>query len=386
MPERISAHAENKGRSLRFIHPKLPSWHSVQRLYHDAYRTSQITNGALVKRFEAAAAERLGVKHCIAVSSCTSGLMLVMKAMQLKGEVIIPSFTFFATGMAALWAGLKPVYADCNPATWTLDPLDVAKRVTRRTCALVGVHMYGNPCDTESLSSIASMTHAKLIFDSAHAFGSNHFGKPVGGFGDAEVFSLSPTKLLVAGEGGLVSTNDATLAARIVAARNYGDLGAYDPDLQGLNARMSEFNAALALAGLDAVESKVERHNQIAANYTRMLGGVPGVAFQGVNPGDVCAYKDYSVLIDPDKFGKTRDQVAAALLQSGYETKKYFYPPLHQQRILGAHHSSEMPPLPITERVSGRVLSLPIYSKLPSKGAREICRIIRIQAQAHTVQ
>jgi dTDP-4-amino-4,6-dideoxygalactose transaminase len=377
---RYAAAIENTGVLPRFISPKLPSWSSVQKLYKDAYRKAQITNGSLVGRFESAAAERLGVKHCVAVSSCTSGLTLVMKAMRLSGEVIVPSFTFFATGMAVLWAGLKPVFADCSADTWTLDPLDVARRVTRRTAAIIGVHMYGNPCDIGGLTSIASMSRVKLLFDAAHAFGSMHFGKPVGSFGDAEVFSLSPTKLLIAGEGGLVATNDSTLAARMRAARNYGDLGSYDPDLQGMNARMPEFNAALALAGLDEVDSKIVQHNRIAQRYTRLLSGTAGVSFQKVRQCDVCAYKDYSVLIDPAQFGKDRDAVAAQLMERGIETKKYFYPPLHKQRLLGAYFSEDQPALPVTESISNSVLSLPIYHKLAAGSIRKISQYIQEQA------
>jgi dTDP-4-amino-4,6-dideoxygalactose transaminase len=277
---------------LRFIKPTLPDLRRVLRHYKPIYATGVITNADLVERFETAAAERLGVDHCVAVSSCTSGLALVMRALQLKGEVILPSFTFFATGHAVRWNGLKPVFADCDPETWNLDPASVEAAITERTSAIVAVHLYGNPCNVEALSQIASRHGLKLIYDSAHGFGSSHQGRPVGQFGDAEVFSFSPTKLLVAGEGGLVSTNDAVLAHRIRAGRNYGDLGAYDPELIGLNARMSEFNAALALAGLDLMERKIARHNEIANLYTSELQDIPGLRFQRVLPNDLSTYKD----------------------------------------------------------------------------------------------
>jgi len=376
-----SVPAQRKGQVPRFSSPKLPSWNAVQKIYRGAYRVAQVTNGALVARFEAAAAERLRVRHCVAVSSCTSGLMLTMKALGLKGEVIMPSFTAFATGMAALWTGLKPVYADCNPDTWNIDPLDAAKRVNRKTCAILGVHLYGNPCDVEGLSSIASMSRIKLIFDAAHAFGSSHLGQPIGSFGDAEVFSLSPTNLLTAGEGGLITTNDSSLAARLTAARNYGDLGAYDPILQGMNARMPEFNAAMGIAGLDAVDAKVQRHNRIASKYTRLLTGTPGVSFQTVKRGDISTYKDYSVVIDDDRFGMSRNQLVESLMARGIETRKYFYPPLHMQRLLGSHHTHDQPGLPFTEKTSGGILSLPIYHKLPVSAVRTVSRAIKTQSR-----
>jgi dTDP-4-amino-4,6-dideoxygalactose transaminase len=165
------------------------------------------------------------------------------------------------------------------------------------------------------------------------AFGSQYRGRPIGQFGDAEVFSLSPTKLLVAGEGGLVTTNDATLAKAIRAMRNYGDTGSYDPEWLGMNARMSEFNAALALTGLADIDERVRRRNQIARMYTDQLASLPGLRFQSVHPNDVNTYKDYSIHVTPSQFGMTRDELAEGLLTENIETKKYFYPPMHIQKL-----------------------------------------------------
>ena len=361
----------------RFIKPTLPPIEATLALYKSAYANGLITNSDLVSRFEQAAAERLGVKHTVAVSSCTCGQAMVLRALDLKGEVIIPSFTFFATGHSVLWNNLTPVFADCHPDTWTLDPADVERQITPRTSAIIAVHMYGNPCDVEGLEALAAKYRLKLIFDSAHAFGSQHRGRAAGGFGDAEVFSLSPTKLLVAGEGGLVSTNDATLAKGIQAARNYGDLGAYDPEVLGLSARMTEFNAALALAGLQIVDAKIKRHNEIAARYTSNLRDVPGLAFQQVNKDDVCTYKDYSVLVDKEGFGLFRDELAAALLANNIETKKYFYPPLHRQHLYSKYYRPAEAPLTYTDFVSSSVLSLPIYESLPDETIDRVTDAIR---------
>jgi dTDP-4-amino-4,6-dideoxygalactose transaminase len=349
---------------LRFMKPTLPSLEDVVSLYKDVYHSGVITNAKLVSRLEDAVADRLRVKHCVAVSSCTSGLALVMKAYGLKGEVILPSFTFFASGEAVLWNGLKPVFADCRPDTWNIDPVDVIKRITPSTAAILGVHMYGNPADVESLEDIAARSKIKLIFDAAHAFGSSYRGMPIGGFGDAEVFSLSPTKLLVAGEGGLVTTNDSALAYRLKAARNYGDLGNYDPILCGLNARMGEFNAALAFSGLDLVDQKVARHNEIAARYTRLLSGRNGITFQKVPAESTSTYKDFSFHVNPTITGWTSESLGAALEPRGVPTKRYFYPPLHQQKIFSEFHTSTDRDLRITERVSSGVVSLPIYASL----------------------
>ena len=364
-----------RDRPLRFCQPTLPPFDDVQQLFRDAYNQGLLTNGALTQRFEREAASRRGVRHCVALSSCTSGLILAIRAMDLTGEVILPSFTFIATGEAVLWNGLRPVFADCQRDTWTLDPDDVQRKITPRTSAIIGVHVFGNPCDTGALAEIARSRGVRLLYDAAHAFGSFRQGVPVGGFGDAEVFSLTPTKTLVAGEGGIVATNDGELAERIRLGRNYGDGGDYDPELLGLNARMEEFSAALALGGLHLIPGKIARQNAIAASYRRLLAGVPGVTFQHTRAGDVSTFKDCTVLIDPDKTGTTRDAVARALLAAGIPTKKYFFPPLHRSKLY-ASQLDQAGPLPNTDYVSQRVLSLPIYPLLSDQQVELVARTL----------
>jgi dTDP-4-amino-4,6-dideoxygalactose transaminase len=348
----------------RFIAPTLPDLEKVIQNYGQAFESGLITNAKCVARFEESAAEYLGARHCVAVSSCTSGLMLVMRALGLTGEVIVPSFTFFATGHAIRWNSLRPVLADCDRRTWNVDIADIESKITPRTSAILAVHMYGNPSDVRGLESVAARHGLKLIFDAAHAFGSKYRGIPTGQFGDAEVFSLSPTKLLVAGEGGLVATNDALLAQALRVMRNYGDNGSYDPEWIGMNARMSEFNAALALTGLPLLEAKVTRRNEVARLYTERLAELPGLRFQAVHPEDVHTFKDYSIHVKPEEFGLDRNELAAALLADNIETKKYFYPPLHKQTLYKQFKTVD---LPATDFVADNILSLPIYEALSNE-------------------
>ena len=359
----------------RFISPKLPILDDVLVGYTPCFRDGIITNAKCVSRFEEAAAEYIGVRHCVAVSSCTSGLMLVMKALGLKGEVILPSFTFFATAHAARWNSLRPVFADCDTDTWNIDSADIEKKITPRTSAIVAVHMYGNPNDVRRLEKLAANHGLKLIFDAAHAFGSRRQKEPIGQFGDAEVFSLSPTKLLVAGEGGLIATNNPDLAAALRIMRNYGDSGSYDPEWIGLNARMPEFNAALATAGIPLLDEKVARRNEIARLYTDGLRGLPGITFQKVDERDTHTFKDFSIHIAGEQFGLTRDQLAQALLAENVETKRYFYPPLHKQRHYRDYFDS---PLPGTDWVADNILSLPIYETLSDDTVKTIIECIHL--------
>src|SRR5205807_7755486 len=172
-----------------------------------------LSNGILSKGrhcadLEFGVAEALEVKHTVAVSSCTTGLMLTYQALDLRGDVIVPSFTFMSTVSALRWAGLRPVFADVDLETTNLDPQAIRAVMTRQTTAIVAVHNFGNPCDIDGLQEVADGYGLRLIFDAAHAFGSRYKHRPVGRQGDAQVFSLSPTKLVVAGEGGIVTTND----------------------------------------------------------------------------------------------------------------------------------------------------------------------------------
>jgi dTDP-4-amino-4,6-dideoxygalactose transaminase len=339
----------------------------VQRIL----RSRQLTNAAFVREFESAAAAYLSVPHCVAVSSCTTGLVLTLRALGLQGEVILPSFTFHATAHSVVWNGLKPVFADCDPDTFCIHPQAVQALFTPKTAAILGVHLFGNPASVMELEDIATRGKAHLIFDAAHAFGSKVDGRHIGTFGTAEVFSFSPTKLLVAGEGGLIATRDAVLARRLRAARNYGDAGNYDPELIGLNARMSEFHAALALRGLDGLDARIERRNQIRLHYLRRLEPVPGLGFQQIRPGNRSACKDFGVFVDETAFGSSREWLFDALQKENIEVRRYFWPPVHRQKLFRALWDGQ--PLPVTDRISDRVLNLPIYSSLRDEDVDKVC-------------
>jgi dTDP-4-amino-4,6-dideoxygalactose transaminase len=320
-----------------------------------------LTNGPTVRRLEERAAEYLGVRHCLAVASCTAGLMLVLRASGLSGDVVLPSFTFSASAHAVAWNGLRPVFADIRPDDLLLDPDAVARSAGVRTSAILATHTYGTPCDTEALGALARRNGIRLFFDAAHAFGSRRGATMVGGFGDAEVFSLSPTKVLIAGEGGIIATNDDTLAERCRIGRDYGNPGDYDTRFIGLNARMSELHAATALASFEDLEERIGRRNQLAERYRKALGDLPGVDFPTVAEGDRSTYKDFTILVEADRFGMDAAGVAKALAAEGVQTRRYYAPPVHRQRAyrwVGPANGA----LPETDRAAARVLTLPLWT------------------------
>ena len=190
------------------VRPVLPSLPEMSDDLQHMLVSGMVTKGQHLAAFEKALADHIGVKRAVGVSSCTSGLMLTYTGLGLTGDVIVPSFTFMATVSALVWCGLRPIFADVDARTTNLDPAEAEARITPRTTAIVAVHNFGNPADIPALQAVADRHNLKLIFDAAHGFGARYQGVPVGSQGHAQVFSLSPTKLLIAGEGGIVATND----------------------------------------------------------------------------------------------------------------------------------------------------------------------------------
>ncbi len=357
--------------------PTLPDFEDLRERFSEVFETGQLTNGKYVKEFEEKCMEFLGVRNAVAVANCTGGLMLTMKALGLTGEVIVPSFTFSATVHSLLWNGLKPVFVDCNPQTFNLDVNQIEQKITNKTSAILAVFIFGNPPEISKLEQISAEHNLKLLFDSAHAFGSKYRGKLAGAFGNAEVFSLTPTKLLVAGEGGLITTNDKELARKLRIGRDYGNPGDYNCEFVGLNARLTEFNAILGIRNLKDIEANILNRNKLVEFYRSFLLDLPGISFQKIDPGMRCTYKDFSILIDPEKFGLNRDTVASCLEKENIATKKYYYPPVHKQDACRSICGEIEEGLPVTEYLSQNILSLPLYSHMGEEEVVKICKAVQ---------
>ena len=362
---------------LPLVRPAVPDPDAVASDIREILHSRVLTNGPYVRRLEEEAAAYIGAGHCVAVASCTLGLMLVLRAGDLSGEVIVPSFTFSATVHAVAWNGLAPRFADVDPHTLTLSPDAVRASSGPGTGAIVATHVYGTPCDVEALQAVAEERHVPLVFDAAHALGSRHAGAPIGRFGLAEVFSLTPTKLVVAGEGGLIATNDSNLAEACRIGREYGNPGDYDTRFVGLNARMSEIHAALALRSLEGLDERVARRNALADRYIQALTEVPGISFPAVSRGDVSTYKDFTVLVEEEEFGVDAPSVGRALAAEGIETRRYYAPPVHAQQ---AYRTVSTEALPVTEWAAARALTLPLWSEMEDAAAdRVAAAVARIQ-------
>lgn len=373
---------------LPMVRPTLPVYsEDMPEQVAELFTTGMLTKGKYLVEFEARMAEYLRVQHVVAVSSCTLGLLLCYHGLGLRGEVIVPSFTFMATVHPLVWAGAEPVFVDIDPQSWNLDPAKVEAAITERTTGIVAVHNFGNPAPVAALEDLARRHQLALVFDAAHGAGSLYRGKPVGSFGNVEVFSLSPTKLLVAGEGGLVATNNETLAQHIRVGREYGNPGDYGSNFPGLNARLPEFNAILGLRSLQMLEDNTRHRNHVAEIFRKQLGRLPGLSFQSICPEDRSSYKDFSLLVDEAAFGLSRDELALALKAENIDTRKYHDPPVHTHKAYYHLSARYQPLLPVTIEVAHRSLSLPIWSHMDHDIVVRICRAIeRIHSHARLLR
>ncbi len=364
-----------------------PTLHDVPGLVgrlSDVLDSGQLTNGRIVRQLEDEVSERLGVE-VVAVSSCTAGLMLVLQAFGPHGRVVLPSFTFSASAHAVVWAGGDPDFVDVEPARGTLDPDGLAELLAGAS-AVTATHLYGGPCEVEALELAAAAAGIPLVFDAAHALGSWRGDRPVGSFGTAEVFSLSPTKVVVAGEGGLVATDDAELAEAIRLGRDYGNPGDYDCRFPGLNARMSELHAAVARASFARVDQNVAARGELVDRFEATVTGVPGLRVVRPAPGDTSTFKDLTVVIDADAFGVGAAEVQVVLAAEGIDSRRYYHPPIHAQEAYAGRWQTQRP-LPVTDALASSVLSPPLWSHMaPSTVERVGEAFLRIHGHGPALQ
>jgi dTDP-4-amino-4,6-dideoxygalactose transaminase len=335
-------------------------------------------NGPFVQELEARIAAMIGVRHCIAVCNATAGLEIAIRATGLGGEVIVPSFTFVATAHALHWLGIKPVFCDVDPCTHTLDPRRVEELVTDRTSGIIGVHLWGRPCDVEGLEDVARRHGLTLLFDAAHAFGCSYRGRPVGRFGACEVFSFHATKFFNTFEGGAIVTDDDELAHAVRLMSNFGFTG-YDTVVSaGINGKMSEVAAAMGLTGLESLEEFVAVNARNYRAYAEGLRGIPGLRLLPFPEGEACNYQYVVLEIDETTTSLSRDQLAAVLHAENVFARRYFSPGCHNMEPYRTLYPEARLALPQTERLARSVLTLPTGTAVTERDVAVICRIIRV--------
>lgn len=334
-------------------------------------------NGPYVQEFERRIAEFTGVRHCVAMCNATIALEIAIRALNLSGEVIVPSFTFVATAHALQWQEVTPVFADIDPKSHTLDPAHVEKMITPRTSGIIGVHTWGHPCDIDALESIAWRRNLQLLFDAAHAFGCSYKGKSIGGFGRCEIFSFHATKFFNTFEGGAVLTNDDTLAEKIRLMRNFGFSGYDNVIYIGTNGKMTEVCAAMGLTSLESVGKFIETNRRNHAAYQRGLAGISALSLMPYDENERGNYQYVVCEMDEDVAGLTRDDLVAVLFAENVLARRYFYPGCHRSEPYRSKSPDASSQLPETEKLCRRVIALPTGTGVDEQAISRICGIIR---------
>ena len=334
-------------------------------------------NGPFVQEFEQRLADFLGIKHCIATCNGTVALEIATRALNLKGEVIIPSFTFIATAHSLQWQGITPVFADIDPLTQNLDPERVEEMITPKTTGIMGVHLWGRPCYTERLEELASRRNLRLLFDASHALGVAHRGRMIGQFGDCEVFSFHATKFMNTFEGGAVVTNNDELAQKIRLMKNFGFAGYDDVIHIGTNGKMSEVSAAMGLTNLESLDHFVTINRRNYSLYEQGLAGFPGISLLSFASSERCNFQYVVVEVNEAEAGLSRDELLKVLHAERVLARRYFWPGCHRMEPYRSHfpHASSL--LPHTEAVARRVIVLPTGTAIGPQEIMKVCDIIQ---------
>ncbi|WP_029406894.1 DegT/DnrJ/EryC1/StrS aminotransferase family protein [Thiomicrorhabdus sp. Milos-T2] len=341
----------------------------VDRIFDSAWLTN---NGSLLQTLEKRLAEHLGVKHLICVANGSLALQLAYKALELKGEVITSPFSFAATTSTLAWEGLKPVFADIHPTCFNLDPNNIEPLITEHTSAIVPVHVFGNPCQVETIQELADKHNLKVIYDAAHAFGVNYTeqngqSQIVLNYGDISTLSFHATKLFHTIEGGAVITNDDELAKKIRLLINFGITSPTTIESVGTNAKMNEFEAAMGLCVLDEIDTIQTERQRIWQTYQQKLPGL--VKFQHWNPQSQNNHAYAPVLFESEE---QLLKVEAKLKENNIQPRRYFYPSLDTLDYL---HSKQV--CEVSRSVASRILCLPIYPGLTKLEQEKIISVIK---------
>jgi len=347
----------------------------------EAIRSTWISSsGHFVDRFEKEFAAICETKYALGVSNGTVALHLALAALGVGpgDEVLLPSLTYIATANAVRYVGAEPVFVDVDPDTWCIDPHLLEPSITRRTRAVIAVHLYGHPADMDPIKEIAAIYGLWVIEDAAEAFMARYKGRSTGGLGHMATFSFYGNKIITSGEGGAVTLNDKHLAehARILRGQGMDPARRYYFPITGYNFRLTNVASAILCAQLERRERFYRRRRQIFAEYSDALADIPGIAFQPVAEwADICPWL-FCIAVDPDEYGCTRDELAAILAERGIETRPFFYP-LHRLPPFREESRRRDEKLPVTDRLSKMGLNLPTYVGLTKTQIGHIAEVIR---------
>lgn len=337
--------------------------------------SSWLTNmGVLHTQFEERLKKYLQTPDISLLTNGHLGLELLIQAMHLSGEIITTPFTFASTTHAIVRNGIKPVFCDIDPYSYTIDTNKIESLITDKTTAILPVHIYGNICDVAKIEEIAQKYKLKIIYDAAHSFGTTLNGKGVGNFGDASVFSFHATKVFNSIEGGAVTYSDLKIGEELYKLKNFGIKSQFDIDGVGSNAKMNEFQAAMGICNLKYIDKEIAKRKAIYERYVKHLSHIEGIQLMKINKDIVTNYSYFPVLFNENILNRDRETICSKLEKENIFPRRYFYPLTSDfECYRGMFDTSKTP---VAKYVSDRILTLPMYSDLKINDVDRICDII----------
>lgn len=357
--------------------PLLPNLDEFTESLKEIWESKWITNnGQFHQKLEAALAEYLKVPYVSLFTNGTLPLLTALQALRITGEVITTPYSFVATTHGLWWNGLKPVFVDIDPSTGNIDPQRIEAAITPRTTAILPVHVYGKPCDTEAIQSIADKYGLKVIYDAAHAFGVEVNGESLLNAGDMSTLSFHATKVFNTIEGGAMVMHDEKTKQRIDYLKNFGFANEVEVVGPGINSKMDEIRSAYGLLNLKQVDAAIAARQKVAVAYREALRNVDGISFWDDMPGVRHNYSYFPIFVDAEKYGMTRDELYMKMKDQGVWGRRYFYPLISEFSTYRGLESSRPENLPNAHMMADTVICLPMHHALTEAEIDKIIMVI----------
>ena len=357
--------------------PLLPNLDEFTESLKEIWESKWITNnGQFHQKLEAALAEYLKVPYVSLFTNGTLPLLTALQALRITGEVITTPYSFVATTHALWWNGIKPVFVDIDPSTGNIDPQKIEAAITPRTTAILPVHVYGKPCDTEAIQAIADKYGLKVIYDAAHAFGVEVNGESLLNAGDMSTLSFHATKVFNTIEGGAMVMHDEKTKQRIDYLKNFGFANEIEVVGPGINSKMDEIRSAYGLLNLKQVDAAIAARRKVAVAYRKALRNVKGISFWDDMQGVRHNYSYFPIFVDAEKYGMTRDELYMKMKDQGIWGRRYFYPLISEFSTYRGLESSRPENLPNAHRMADTVICLPMHHVLSENDLNRIINSI----------
>lgn len=356
--------------------PSLPDINQVTPLLSEVWKTGILTNdGPFCKQLESALTNHLGVKFLSLFNNGTIALLVALQSLKLSGEVITTPYSFVATSNAIVWNGLKPVFVDIKEDDFNIDPEAVEAAITDETCAILAVHVYGNPCNNAALQKIAKKHDLKLVYDAAHSFQVKENGRSILNYGDLSILSFHATKVFNTVEGGAIICSCINGKSTVDSLKNFGIQDEVSVNEIGINGKLNEISAIIGLLNLNSIDDEISKRKKVHEQYLINLQDTVGIILPSYDNAVDANYSYFPIRVT-QKSKLSRDELYHHLKGLGIFSRRYFYPLIPDFKAYQETSKEQKSLLPVARKISNEILCLPIHSTLSSKDVHKISRAI----------